>query len=135
MKKLLVLAAGILQVPVIKKAKEMGYCVIAADGDPNAIGLQYADKPVVVNITSEEDVLRVAREERINGVIHPCSEVSMNVMGRLNEELGLSGISRDAAFRATNKHLMRVAFEKYGAPSPKSFCFDPKIRNYHPIHD
>ena len=39
----------------------------------------YADKAVVVNITSEEDVLRVAREERIDGVIHPCSEVSMNV--------------------------------------------------------
>ena len=79
MKKLLVLAAGILQVPVIKKAKEMGYYVIAADGNPNAIGLQYADKPVVVNITSEEEVLHIAREERIDGVIHPCSEVSMNV--------------------------------------------------------
>lgn len=124
MKKLLVLAAGILQVPVIKKAKEMGYYVIAADGDSNAIGLQYADKPVVINITSEDDVLRVAREEGIDGVIHPCSEVSMNVMGRLNDELGLSGISREAAYRATNKHLMRGAFEKYGAPSPKSFCFD-----------
>ena len=59
MKKLMVLAAGILQIPVIKKAKEMGIYVIAADGDPNAVGLQYADKPVVVNITSEEDVLRI----------------------------------------------------------------------------
>lgn len=124
MRKLLVLAAGILQVPIIKKAKEMGYYVIAADGDSNAIGLQYADKPVVVNITSEDDVLRIASEERIDGVIHPCSEVSMNVMGRLNDELGLSGISREAAYRATNKHLMRGAFEKYGAPSPKSFCFN-----------
>ena len=124
MKKLLVLAAGILQVPVIKRAKEMGYYVIAADGNPNAIGLQYADKPVVVNITSEEEVLHIAREEQIDGVIHPCSEVAMNVMGMLNDELSLSGISKDAAFRATNKHLMRRAFETFGAPSPKSFCFD-----------
>ena len=65
-KRLLVLAAGILQVPVIKKAKDMGIYVIAADGDANAVGLQHADKAVVVNITSEEDVLRVAREERID---------------------------------------------------------------------
>ena len=122
-KKLLVLAAGILQMPVIKKAKEMGMYVVAADGDPNAIGLKLADKPVVVNITSEEDMLRVAREEQVDGVIHPCSEVSMNVMGRINDELGLSGISRETAIRATNKHLMREAFEKYGAPSPKSMCF------------
>ncbi len=118
--RLLVLAAGILQVPVIKKAKEMGIYVIAADGDPNAVGLKYADKAIVVNITSEEDVLKVARKEHIDGVIHPCSEVSMNVMGRLNDELGLSGISREQAIRATNKHLMREAFEKGNAPSPKS---------------
>lgn len=123
-KKLLVLAAGILQVPVIKKAKEMGIYVIAVDGDPNAVGLQYADKAVVGDITSEEDMLHVAREERINGVIHPCSEVSMNVMGRLNEELNLSGITRKQASRATNKHLMHEAFEKGNAPSPKSMCFE-----------
>lgn len=119
-KKLLVLAAGILQVPVIKKAKDMGIYVIAVDGDPNAVGLKYADEAIVVNITSEEDVLKVAREEQIDGVIHPCSEVSMNVMGRLNDELGLSGITREQAIRATNKHLMREAFEKGNAPSPKS---------------
>lgn len=124
MKKLLVLAAGILQVPVIKKAREMGVYVVAVDGDPDAVGLKLADKHVVANITSEEDMLRIAREERIDGVIHPCSEVSMAVMGRLNDELGLSGISREMALRATNKHLMREAFEAYGAPSPKSYCFD-----------
>lgn len=65
-------------------------------------------------------MLRVAREEKIDGVIHPCSEVSMNVMGRLNEELGLSGITKEQAICATNKHLMREAFEKGNAPSPKS---------------
>ena len=84
-KRLLVLAAGILQVPVIKKAKDMGIFVIAADGNQNAEGLKYADKGIVVNITSEEDVLKVAREERIDGVIHPCSEVAINGMGRLND--------------------------------------------------
>lgn len=124
MKKLLVLAAGTLQVPVIKKAKEMGFYVIAADGDENAVGLRYADKPIVVNITSEVDVLQVAKEEKINGVIHPCSEVAMTVMGRINDEFGLSGITYKTALCATNKHLMREAFKKVGAPSPQSHCFD-----------
>lgn len=119
-KRLLVLAAGILQMPIIKCAHEMGYYVIAADGNPKAVGLQYADKAICVNITSEEDMLRVAREEQIDGVIHPCSEVSMNVMGRINDELHLSGISRQQAVIATNKHLMREAFKKGNAPSPIS---------------
>ena len=73
MKKLLVLAAGILQVPVIKKAKEMGLYVIAADGNPDAVGLQYADKAIIANITSEDKMLGIARQEQIDGVIHPCS--------------------------------------------------------------
>lgn len=124
MKKLLVLAAGLLQIPVIKKAREKGYFVIATDGDSHAPGLQFADASVVINITSEELMLDLARREQIDGVIHPCSEVSMNVMGRINDELHLHGISRDTALRATNKHLMREAFESYGAPSPKSFCTD-----------
>ena len=119
-KRLLVLAAGILQIPVIKRAREMGFYVIAADGDAYACGLQYADKAIVADITSEEEMLAIAREEKINGVIHPCSEVSMNVMGRINDELGLSGITREQAIRATNKHLMREAFENGNAPSPKS---------------
>ena len=119
-KKLLVLAAGILQITVIKKAKAMGYYVIAADGDPNARGFQYADKAICANITDEEVMLKIARDEGVDGVIHPCSEVSMNVMGRINDELGLAGITREQAIRATNKHLMREAFEKGNAPSPKS---------------
>lgn len=123
-KRLLVLAAGILQVPVIKKAKEKGYYVIAVDGDSNAIGLQYADKAICANITDEEIMLEIAREQHVDGVIHPCSEVSMNVMGRINDELGLAGITKEQAIRVTNKHLMREAFEKGNAPSPKSILTD-----------
>lgn len=119
-KKLLVLAAGLLQVPVIKRAHEMGYYVIAADGDPNAVGLQLADKQICANITSEEEMVAIAKREGIDGVIHPCSEVAMNVMGKIHDELNLSGVSRKQAVVATNKHLMREAFKKGNAPSPMS---------------
>ncbi len=134
-KKLLVLAAGILQITVIKKAKAMGYYVIAADGDPNARGFAYADKAICANITDEEVMLKIAFEEQVDGVIHPCSEVSMNVMGRINEELGLAGITKDQAIRATNKHLMREAFEKGGAPSPKSILTESAEDAWHHLHN
>lgn len=98
----------------------MGYYVIAADGNPNAVGLQYADKQICANITSEEEMVAIAKQEQIDGVIHPCSEVSMNVMGRIHDELNLSGVSRKQAVVATNKHLMREAFKKGDAPSPIS---------------
>lgn len=122
MKKLLVLAAGILQIPVIKRARELGYYVVVADDDSNAPGLALANKAVVPGGLMDEDkMIAIAKDEHIDGVIHPCSEVAMNVMGRINDELHLCGISKEIAMRATNKHLMRKAFESYGAPSPKSF--------------
>lgn len=122
-KKLLILTAGLLQVPVIKKAHDMGVFVIAADDDPCAPGMKLADKAIVPGgIINEERLLAIAKEEHIDGVIHPCSEVAMNVMGRINDELHLHGISRETAVRATNKYKMREAFRVYGAPSPKSYC-------------
>lgn len=116
----MVLAAGLLQIDVIEKAKSMGYYVLAVDGNPKAPGFNVADKAICADIVNEETMLKIARDEHVGGVIHPCSEVSMAVMGRINDELGLSGISREQAICATNKHLMRKAFEKGNAPSPKS---------------
>ena len=116
----MVLAAGLLQIDVIEKAKSMGYYVLAVDGNPKAPGFNVADKAICADIVNEETMLKIARDEHVDGVIHPCSEVSMAVMGRINDELGLSGISREQAICATNKHLMRKALEKGNAPSPKS---------------
>lgn len=116
----MVLAAGLLQIDVIEKAKSMGYYVLAVDGNPKAPGFNVADKAICADIVNEEAMLKIARDEHVDGVIHPCSEVSMAVMGRINDALGLSGISREQAICATNKHLMRKAFEKGNAPSPKS---------------
>lgn len=124
MKRLLVLAAGILQVPVIQKAKTMGVFVIAVDANSQAVGFKYADKTYVADITDEETILKIAIDEKIDGVIHPCSEVSMHVMGRINDELGLSGITKEMAYDATNKFRMRCAFNNNNAPSPISFCTD-----------
>ena len=120
MKKIMVLAAGLLQIDVIEKAKSMGYYVLAVDGNPKAPVFNVAEKAICADIVNEETMLKIARDEHVDGVIHPCSEVSMAVMGRINDELGLSGISREQAICATNKHLMRKAFEKGNAPSPKS---------------
>ena len=127
----MVLAAGLLQLAVIKKAREMGVYVIAVDDAPDAPGMAFADKAIVPGgLINEEKLLAIAKEEKVDGVIHPCSEVAMNVMGRINDEMHLHGISRETSIRATNKHLMRKAFEKYGAPSPKSYCTDNLEEGY-----
>lgn len=120
MKKLLIIGAGILQVAVIKKAKEMGIFTLVADGNPNAMGLPLADKPIVANIVDPKALLSIALREKIDGVIHPCSEVAMAAVGTINDIMHLSGVGLEAAIRATNKEKMRKAFETGNAPSPFS---------------
>ena len=62
----MVLAAGLLQIPVIKKAREMGYYVIAVDDDPNAPGMALADKAIVPGgLVNEEKMLRRLRNSAI----------------------------------------------------------------------
>jgi biotin carboxylase len=120
MKKLLIIGAGILQVAVIRRAQEMGYCTIAVDSNKNAPGIEIANKAIIADITDIETILKYAKEEKIDGVIHPCSEVAMNTMGRINEEMSLSGIDLKTAIKSTNKVKMRRAFEVANISSPIS---------------
>ena len=121
-KTLLVLAAGSLQVPAITVAKRMGLRVVAADGNPKAPGLVLANAAHVIDITNPQACLEVARSERVDGVIHICSEVAMASLGLINQELGLAGPDSETVVRATNKEQMRRAFEEGGAPSPTSIA-------------
>lgn len=118
-KKLLVLACGKLQVPVIKTAKAMGLCVVGADGDKNAPGLALCDLPRVIDISNSSHCLELARTEKVDGVIQICSEVSMPAVGLINESLGLYGPSFQTVMRATNKALMRKVFEQNNVSSPR----------------
>lgn len=121
-KTLLVLAAGRLQVPAITVGRKLGLRVVAADGDPEAPGLALAHAAHVIDITDPQACLATARAERVDGVIHICSEVAMTSLGQINKELHLHGPDPDTVLRATNKEKMRRAFEQWGAPSPKSIA-------------
>ena len=49
MKKLLILGAGEMQLPIIEKAKSLGVYTIVADMNASAVGMQYADRALVVS--------------------------------------------------------------------------------------
>lgn len=121
MKTLMVLAAGPLQIPAILTARRLGVRVVAVDADGEAPGLKLADIGRVANIADYDACLAIAREEHADGVIQICTEVSIPVIGRLNAEMGWSGLRPEVALDATNKQRMRSAFSAGGAPSPQSF--------------
>lgn len=109
MKKLLILGAGIIQVPIIKKAKESGYYTIVADYDPKAPGFKYADKASTVSTIDKEAVLALAKEEQIDGIL-TTSDYPVNVVAYVGKKLGLPAMSQDVAEICTNKYLQRTLF-------------------------
>ena len=113
-KKLLILAAGRLQVPVIKKAREIGYYVVAADGNPHAVGLQYADKAIVADITDEAVMLQIAREEKVDGVLTAATDFTVLTMSRIAGEIGSPGINYESAKIIKNKAAVRkILFDEH----------------------
>lgn len=109
MKKILILGAGIIQVPIIKKAKESGYYTIVADYDPKAPGFKYADKVSTVSTIDKEAVLSLAQEEQIDGIL-TTSDYPVNVVAYVGKKLGLPAMSQDVAEICTDKYLQRTLF-------------------------
>lgn len=114
MKKLLILGAGIYQVPLIKTAKKLGIYTIAASIPGNYPGFEIADKVCYENTTDHEAILKIAKEEKIDGIVTAGTDVAVITIGRVCDELGLRGLSAEAAETATDKLLMKQCYEEYG---------------------
>lgn len=110
MKKIMILGAGIYQVPLIKKAKELGLYTIVCSIEGNYPGFAYADKIYYVNTTDREQILEIAKIEQIDGICTTGTDVAVITLGYVCDQLGLSGVSFESAQIATNKAKMKACF-------------------------
>lgn len=118
MRKLLIIGASILQLPAIKKAKELGYYVAVADYNPKAIGISYADEYFNVSTIDIDGVVKVAKQFRPDGIMTLATDMPMRAIARACEECGLPGINYETAIKATDKGEMIKAFEAYSVEHP-----------------
>ena len=121
MKKLLIIGASILQLPAIKRAKELGYYVGVIDYDPNAVGIAYADEYFNVSTIDIEGVAQTAEAFRPDGIMTLATDMPMRSIAAACERLGLPGISFDTAVKSTDKGEMIKAFEAAGVEHPWYF--------------
>lgn len=113
-RRLLVLGAGIYQVPVIRCAQKMGVEVIVASIPGNYPGFALADKVAYVDTTDAAGLVELARRERVSGVCTTGTDVSVPALGAVCDDVGLRGVSHVAALRAADKVLMKNAFVNGG---------------------
>lgn len=114
MKKALILGAGVYQVPLIQKAKERGLFTIVASRIGNYPGFALADKSYDVNTTDLQAIVEVARNEKVDCVVTTGTDVAMQALGAVCDQLGLPGITEEAGYLATNKREMKRKFDTGG---------------------
>lgn len=119
-KNIAIIGASYLQLPLIKKAKEMGYCTHVFAWAANDIGEKEADYFYPISIIEKEEILKKCNEIGICGICSIASDLATITVNYVAESLGLPGNSMECTYRSTNKHLMRLAFENNNVPSPKS---------------
>lgn len=131
MKKVLIIGASILQLPAIRKAKELGYYVGVADYNPNAIGIAEADEFFNVSTIDIDGVVKVAQKFKPDGIMTLATDMPMRAVAKACEVCHLPGISFDTAIKATDKGEMIKAFEAAGVDHPWYFIIpaQPDLKN------
>lgn len=121
MKKIMILGAGIYQVPLILKAKEMGFSTLVVSYQGNYPGFALADECLYLDTRDVENIRKAAVEKQIDGICTTGTDVAIRTLGCVTEELNLPGLSAESARIVTDKFLMRQAFQKGKVPGI-SFC-------------
>lgn len=120
--RILILGAGVMQLPALRWAKRQGWEVYAADGNPAAPGVGLADHFVPVDLTDIEGMIEAAgiihAKNGLHGVFTAGTDFSYTV-ARVAEALQLPGLPPDVALNASRKDKMRQVFAEHGVPSPR----------------
>lgn len=118
-RKIMILGASVYQVPLILTARKMGLYTIVASIPGGYPGFALADKVYEINTVDKEGILKVCQEEQIDGICTTGTDVAVATIGYVCQEMGLAGVSEEAAVRATDKAQMKEAFAREGVAAAK----------------
>lgn len=121
MKKLAIIGASYLQLPLVEKCKELGVFSICFAWEEGAVCKNFCDKFYPISTIDKEAILKVCQEEKIDGITTIASDVATLTVNYVAEKMGLIGNPDKYSQTATNKYLMRQCFIEHNVPSPK-FC-------------
>lgn len=120
-KKLAIIGASYLQMPLVLKAKEMGVESICFAWEDGAVCKDVCDRFYPVSTVDKDAILKICQEIEIDGITTIASDVAVLTVNYVAERMGLVGNPDKYSETATNKYLMRQCFMEHDVPSPK-FC-------------
>ncbi len=122
MKKVLILGANPETVSLIEKAKDMGLYTIVTDNNPNAYAKKFADKAVDINAVDVDGLVKLAREERVTGVLVGVAEALLPTYCEVCKRLDLPCYSTIDKFEImVRKDFFKKKCREYGVPTIREY--------------
>jgi len=115
---LVVIGAGEFQLPLVQKAKALGYEVHCFAWEAGAVAKDDADYFYPMSITDKEEILKKCREIKPSGVLTAGSDLAMPTVAYICEALNLCCNPYEVALKCTDKYEMRKALADKGVPVP-----------------
>lgn len=92
-KKIIIIGASYLQLPLLKKAKDMGIETHVFTWGEGAVSKEIAGYFYPLSIVEKEKILKVAKQLKSDGIISIASDLAMNTVNYIASKLGLIGNS------------------------------------------
>ena len=119
MKKIAIIGASYLQLPLVEKAKETGietHCFAWPEG---AVCKEIADYFYPISILEKEAILKKCIEINIDGITTIATDMAVPTICYIAEQMNLISNSFISSVASTNKWDMRKAFQKGNCSIPK----------------
>lgn len=128
--KLLVIGAGIGQVPIINKAKAKGISVTVVTKPGNFSGIDIADEVFECDIYDRDAIVKYAKQNGITAVISDQNDLMNPTVAYVAEKLGLPGNRFDQVMAYCNKNTFRDNCDRLGIPVPKHIAVESEAFDY-----
>jgi len=131
MKKIAILGASYLQLPLVQKAKELGYETHCFAWDnAEAVCKNVADYFYPISVLDKESILLECKKIKIDGIITIATDICIPTISFVAEKLNLISNSSKSAYISTNKMEMKNAFLNSKVKTPKIISFNNTEENF-----
>lgn len=126
MKKILLLGGSAQQIVAIRTARKHGYYTVLCDYLTDNPGQYEADKFYLVSTTDKDAVLKVATDEKVDGILAYASDPAAPTAAYVAEKLGLPTNPYESVETLCNKDRFRAFLKKNGFNTPNSAGYSDK---------
>lgn len=130
MKTVMILGGFASEVPVIKRARQMGYNVVVVDRSEHVPGFE-VDGVIAEHesIADKNKVLELAQKHHIDGILSSV-DAGVRPAAYVAKVMGLPGISEKAAVMGTDKVSMRIRCKERGLPVPEFYIVNTREKYF-----